>query len=109
MSDWVSETRHRSLERAIAAQSCGHFVELRGGVAIAPVGEVGIPKNQIDRDAHQRLVSGEARDSIHFTFERPCEVGGKEGGASDIFAHVMGEIGVAASRDQAMPHDDMGR
>ncbi len=106
---FLSEARYRSLERPVAAQIYDDFVELRRGVTIALVGDIRTPENQIDRDAHQRCVSCEPRDSVHFLFEGRSEVGREEASASDILAHVMGEIAVAASRDQTMPHDDMGR
>ena len=47
--EFLPEARDRSLERSIAAQIRDDFVELRRGMTIARVGDVGIPENQIGR------------------------------------------------------------
>ena len=85
---FLPEACRGHFERPIAAKVRDNVVKLRGSVTIALADEVGIRKNQIYGDAHERLICREQRHPVHLTFERSGEVGREEAGAGDVLAHI---------------------
>src|ERR1700694_2059082 len=107
--EFLPKARRGNFERRIAAKGRDDLVQLRGSVTITGAHEVRIGENKIYADAHQRFVCGEERNSIHLMLERTREVGREEAGAGDVLADIAREILVAASRNQSVPQDDVGR
>ena len=106
---FLPEACRGNFEARIAAQGGHQRVKVRGGMMVARANEVRVRENEIHADADERLICGEQRNSVQLALERPREIGGKEAGAGDILADVVRDVAVAASRDQAVSQDDMGR